>query len=78
MSFGFTHSVRSYSSHMVPERESKMLRNGMETGSRVGNLATFITWEDRSKLGVSGVYEPSKPFTTDMLSPARLSIVSLL
>lgn len=63
---------------MVPERESKMLRNGMETGSRVGNLATFITWEDRSKLGVSGVYEPSKPFTTDMLSPARLSIVSLL
>lgn len=63
---------------MVPERESIMLRDSMETGSWVGNLATFITWEDRSKLGMGGVYEPSKPFTTDMLSPARLSILSLL
>lgn len=63
---------------MVPERESIMLRDGTETGSRVRNLATFITWEDRSKLGVGGVYELSKPFTTDMLSSARLSIVSLL
>lgn len=63
MSSGFTHSVQSYSGHVV--------RKGEATDRQI-RTRHFIAREGISKLGVGGDHEPSKPFPDNMLPPARL------